>query len=351
MVICARMAENDEPRRKSEADQTLIGVPPPRIESSVEALHRAPVYVRSGTSVADVEPALASAPHGSSSRRASEVPVAVPSLRAGKERGFATRDRWLELARTRPVLWMVVAPVLTALLAVWLGHHGAAHRTAAVGSRNRVAEPVASAPAMPPAVSITELEAKPPGSLSARELVLLADARSERERGAASALRQKVEANPALASDSNVQNELLRFANDDRTARDALAAMAALEPPVGADLLYEVWTRTPERSDTTELARALLYSADLRPKTSPALAVALALRAAESCEQYRAILPEALKLGDRRAVHLLTKLNVKRGCGPKKNEDCFACLRAAKDELSATINAVKSRHPPSYAAD
>jgi hypothetical protein len=94
-----------------------------------------------------------------------------------------------------------------------------------------------------------------------------------------------------------------------------------------------------------------LYSADLRPKASPALAVALELRTAESCEQYRAILPEALKVGDRRAVHLLTKLNAKRGCGPKKNEDCFACLRAAKDELSATVNAVKSRHAPSYAAD
>jgi hypothetical protein len=277
--------------------------------------------------------------------------VAVPSSRSGKAGGSGARDRWLEVARTRPVLWMVVAPVLTALIAVWLGHHGASHRAAAVGNRTRVAEPIASVAAKPPTVSIAELEAKPPGSLSARELVRLAEARSERERGAASALRQKVEANPALASDSNVQNELLRLANDDRTARDALAAMAALEPPVGADLLYEVWTRTPERSDTTELARALLYSADVRPKASPALAVALALRTAESCEQYRAILPDALKVGDRRAVHLLTKLNAKRGCGPKKNEDCFACLRAAKDELSATINAVKSRHAPSYAAD
>jgi hypothetical protein len=57
----------------------------------------------------------------------------------------------------------------------------------------------------------------------------------------------------------------------------------------------------------------------------------------------------ALKDGDRRALHLLTKLTNKRGCGPKKTDDCFACLREQSDELTATINAVKSRRPPSYA--
>ena len=45
-------------------------------------------------------------------------------------------------------------------------------------------------------------------------------------------------------------------------------------------------------------------------------------------------------------MNVLTKLNVKRGCGAKKNEDCYPCLREKKDELSATINAAKSRRPP-----
>jgi hypothetical protein len=102
------------------------------------------------------------------------------------------------------------------------------------------------------------------------------------------------------------------------------------------------------RTDTTELARALLYSADMRPKASSALGVALDLRAAETCPQYQAILPKALTDGDRRALHLLAKLNAKRGCGPKKTDDCFACLRDKSDELTATINAVKSRRPPSF---
>jgi len=123
-----------------------------------------------------------------------------------------------------------------------------------------------------------------------------------------------------------------------------------VEAPLGADLLYEVWTRTPVRTDATDLARALVYSTDVRPKASPALSVALDLRVAESCEQYKAILPKALKDGDRRSAQLLAKLNAKRGCGATKREDCYACLREPGDELKATINAVKSRRAPSFTA-
>ena len=72
------------------------------------------------------------------------------------------------------------------------------------------------------------------------------------------------------------------------------------------------------------------------------------MRTAESCEQYKALLPKALKDGDRRSAPPLLKLNNKRGCGPKKREDCYACLREPQDELAATINAVKSRRPPEY---
>jgi hypothetical protein len=202
-----------------------------------------------------------------------------------------------------------------------------------------------------PAVNdVAELERRAPETLSSSELISLAQGRAAREQEAAGALQRKLAAAPALARDKAVQSELLRFASDDETAREALAIMTGLEAPVGADLLYEVWTGTALRTDTTDLARALVYSTDMRPKASPALAVALELRAAESCQQYQTVLPKALKDGDRRALHLLTKLLNKRGCGPKKTDDCFACLRDQPDELVATINAVKSRRAPSYSS-
>ena len=352
------MTEHDQAHRKeakSEADQTLLGVAPPRIDSATDTLQRAPVYVRSGTSVADVE----SAPQ-SRVPLPSQPPPALPKsalvVAASPALGVAgVGDVLLRIARRRPVLWMVLTPVLVASFALLLGHHG--HARAAVAPASSALAPAALEPVAsgrvksPESAPLADSKAKPPDPLSSRELVALAEARSEQKRDAVRALRSKVLATPTLANDSAVQTELLKFASDERTARDALATMAALEPPIGADLLYEIWTGTAQRSETTELARTLVYSTDVRPTASPPLAVALDLRVAETCEAFKAILPKALKDGDRRAVHLLTKLNAKRGCGPKKAADCFACLRESSDELNATISAVKSRRAPSYTAE
>src|SRR5262249_43227989 len=158
--------------------------------------------------------------------------------------------------------------------------------------------------------------AKPSESLSAAELMQLAEGHAEEQRQAAKALRLKVESNPGLLQDKAVQGQLLKCVSEAETARDALAALAASSGPVGPDLLYEVWTGTTQRTAATDLARALVYSTDVRPKASAALAVALDLRVADKCEDYKAALPKALKDGDRRSLHLLVKLNAKRGCGP-----------------------------------
>ncbi len=309
--------------------------------------------MRSGTSAPDVEPvpsrtALPNSPLRSGPSVAEHAGSAPPGANAARAGGFS--ERALVVARQRPVLWMVLTPLLVAACVILVGRHGHTQSSASTMSGGAPPAPPA-AMAAEPSVSIAVLEAKPAESLTVPELLRLAGARSERQVAAASALRQKLEATPALGKDSAVQADLLRLASDERTARDALAGMAALEAPVGADLLYETWTGTARHSDTTELARALLYSGDVRRKASPALAVALELRTAETCQQYQAILPAALKDGDRRSLQLLGKLNGKRGCGPRKSSDCFACLREPKDELSAAISAAKSRHAPSYAAE
>lgn len=339
---------------KSDADQTLMGVAPPRIDSALDSRPHSPVYVRSGTSVSDLEPVslprfAAPSPSRLSSTVSEPSAAGEPSTLRAREQ-LATR---LHSVRARPVLSMVLLPVLCSLSLLALTGHRSRRAPEPESSR------VATAPAAASSVSAagetatgsnaTELEGRPSSAASARELLLLADAHDQQKRSAAHALREQLAAEPASGKESAIQTQLLRLSADPLTAPDALAAMAALDPPIGADLLYEVWTASTVRSDTTDLARALLYSADVRSKASSALSVALDLRVAETCEQYEAVLPKALTDGDRRAAHLLAKLNAKHGCGAKKNEDCYACLRAKKDELSATISAVKSRTAPSFA--
>lgn len=345
-----RAAREETP---SEADQTLLGVAPPRIDSSVESL-KAPVLVRSGTSIADSELPLPVVPP--SHAVASALPPAPPAP-TPKPGVRAKLDHALNVVPPRPAIWMLATPLLLSATLITLVHAvtGRPKREHLSALPSATATSVEAAPSVPQPVAapeniVAELERKPADSLSSREVLLLADGRAEQQRVAAHALRLQVEANPAAVEEKAAQGELLRLAADARTSRDALAALAAAKPPLNADLLYEVWTGTPVRTDSTDLARALVYSPDVRAQASPALAVALALRSAERCEQYQAALPQALKDGDRRSLHLLTKLNAKRGCGPKKADDCFACLRPQQEELTATINAVKSRRPPVYSA-
>jgi hypothetical protein len=352
-------------QRQPSQPGTLLGVAPPRLESSGDPPQRSPVFVRAGTSVADVEPppvprmALPSRPPlpEAAVLGASEPPPAF-TTDGSTDGGPGAVGRVLSVARRYPVLWMAAAPGLMAIavVTVLLGTSPPPKARAAVVPALPPQEqaaasdsPASSSPTAATGEGLKELEAKSIESLSAAELLRLADGHAAQRRDAAKALCQKVQAAPALAADKATQGELLHLVTDAETARDALGTLAKLPGPLGPDLLYEVWTGTTLRNDATELARQLLYSGDVRRQASPALSVALELRSAEKCEQFQAALPHALKDGDRRSLHLLVKLTAKRGCGPKKADDCYACLREG-DELTATINAVKSRRPPSLAA-
>ncbi|HEY6080598.1 MAG TPA: hypothetical protein VIW29_17410, partial [Polyangiaceae bacterium] len=360
------MSESDRKRddAQSPADRTLLGVAPPKLESSPELGPRSPVFVRSGTSVApepELPPPLPrmalpsrSAPGLPEGKALSELPppltTSLSSDGAAEARASSQRERLLGAAWRHPALWMVGAPVLVAAAAALIFATSSsapkpnqALPAASPSHAPAVAPAAVAAPGKSPQPALAELAGKAPETLTSSELVSLAESRAASRQGAAESLRAKLEAEPALAQDKAVRAELLELASDPTTARIALASMTKLAGPLGADLLYEVWTGTPARTEATELARTLVYSSDLRGKASPALAVALDLRVAETCEQNKALLPRAQADADRRALHLLTRLLAKRGCGPKKAEDCFACLRDPPDQLTASINAAKSR--------
>src|SRR6478609_373386 len=118
---------SDGPR--GVADQTLLGLAPPPLETTAESPLRSPVFVRAGTSVADVEPppvprmALPSRPPApaSSSGIARALPSAVSAAPFERVRSYLVRH---------PALWMLIAPGLLAvsviaLLRAVVVHHDA----------------------------------------------------------------------------------------------------------------------------------------------------------------------------------------------------------------------------------
>jgi hypothetical protein len=210
--------------------------------------------------------------------------------------------------------------------------------------------PAAAAPVMPPeptrcpkpsssaALTVT-------GAPSLADVIERANSRVSDETLAAKEFAGVLERQPGAIDQPSVLIELRQHLARPHAAAEALRALAAMQGSVGADLLYEVWTGTKERTDTTELARELVHSREVREKASPALAVALDLRSTESCEDNRTLLASVATHGDRRTIPLLAKLVRNRGCGPTKRSDCYPCLRKG-DELTKAIKAVKNRRAP-----
>ena len=304
--------------------------------------------------------------------------TSVASFVPAQPLGEALRGRVRAFGGEFP-LWGVLAPVfvLTALVAALaaglIGTAGQERTPAAsVPSAEAAATPAAAPPSTPKPgdtataagtgslverarsgdpSALASLEQKKPADRSVEEALGLATGKMAQATAASAKLRARLAADPGLAKDPKVIADLRKFAQETETSRDALAAMAAIPGPLSADLLYEAWTSTAERSETTELAQALLMSRDVRAKASPALAVALDLRDAlelregETCEANAKILPRAIEVGDKRAFAPLSRLLRHNGCGPTKRDDCYACLREG-ELLKKALTTVKLRREP-----
>jgi hypothetical protein len=271
-------------------------------------------------------------------------------------------------------LWGILLPVfgvtalVAALLAGYLAPSGNLEHAATAKAPSSDAAAVAAASSSPPSPTGTRdtssnsgsvlerarsgderaigvLEHQPPEDRGTEEALALAAGKVAQELSSVTKLRARLASDPGLAKDPKVIADLRRMAQEPDTSRDALAAMSALPGPISADLLYDAWTSTPEHSTATELAQALLMGRDVRPKASPALAIALDLRQADTCEANAKILERAVDVGDKRSFAPITRLLRRNGCGPTKHDDCYACLREG-DLLKRALTAVKMRREP-----
>ena len=341
------------PDQPDESDELEVTVEPP-VSGPIEAPASEPLVAAAQS---DLPPSNVSAPSSP------PVSVSMPPPVAKLPKAPPGASRWLDVARRDPALWMVVAPICIASLLVLIvmtsqpqppekapAFQAALSAVLVPAPTSNELAPAAAAKdsSDTAAAAATALEGRDAASLTAQELLLRSDSRAQRKRADAKALSQKLQAQPELAKDPNLQADLLGYAVDPDTAAEALAAMSQAPAPIGPDLLYEVWSSRLTAPGTAELARSLLYSRDVRPAASPALAAVLALRGAEGCEATQAALVKAQTDGDRRAISALTKLTSRRGCGATKRDDCYPCLRDNPKQIIASAKAAQGRHAPSY---
>lgn len=193
--------------------------------------------------------------------------------------------------------------------------------------------------------AMAALERLPLAGRSVDETRALAEGRVARARRSIVALGEECRQHPELLSRRETAERWLAHARDESVATDALATLASVPGPHTPDILYAVWTGTPKASGATRMAQELLASTAIRSQATPALSIALDLRAAESCEAMAALLPRAIDDADRRSIRVLGHILGNRRCGPAKNQECYPCLRKSL-LVPKAVRAARSRPGP-----
>ncbi len=264
----------------------------------------------------------------------------------------APRPSGLRLAGRDVPRWLVVAAAVVVLALALALHHR--HSTALPVGHRAAPPPVELAPIIARAkvgdrAAIAQLEARPATTRTAAEWMALGKGHAVfAEYGPALlAFRHAVTLDPPLASDAGMLADVRRAADDDSAQKDALDLAAGPLMASGADLLFDVWASTNDKTQATILAKSLLDRDDVEAHGSPALRVALDLRRATKCDDVKNLLPAALADADERSVRRLTQLATRRGCGFLGLGDCYPCLRS-DDQLSDALKAAQTRKAPRF---
>lgn len=196
--------------------------------------------------------------------------------------------------------------------------------------------------------AVDSLEKLDPSTLSIEQALALSQGRAAVKRLALNHLRNTIQKENGTP-DTEVTKRLVQFARDVDTARDVIGLFATLPGPIGPDLLYEFANDKKAPPELSRLAEQLLMNKQVRHKASPALALALDLREATTCEQRQSLLEKAPEMGDRRMLGTTVGLINKQGCGPKKHDDCNPCLHEDNSKLiRSALAKIQARKAPSY---
>jgi eukaryotic-like serine/threonine-protein kinase len=184
--------------------------------------------------------------------------------------------------------------------------------------------------------AVNLLAARPASTRGVREWLALGtgSAKLNRARAAVEAYRSALELESALAADPVLLKDVYEATRDEAAAELAVRTAAEYLGKRGADLLYRIWVDTREVTAVTRLAKELVYTKAVRDVASPALGFVLRWREAVNCDQYQALLPDAVVNADMRAFLLLQRA--------ARTNDC----QLPAEALQAALVAAKQRPEP-----
>jgi serine/threonine-protein kinase len=195
-------------------------------------------------------------------------------------------------------------------------------------------------------VALGPLAQRFPGDPAVLEALMLAHAADKAGYAAAIGVaRRLLDVSPKAATDEDVRRVLLLAANGSPdVAAQAFELIATRMGSAGPDLLFELMTTSATAKYPKERAAKQLDDPAVRALASPALLVALELRAVLPCAR-KPLLARARDAADARALAYLKPLVATTGCGFFRRGDCYDCF-GNRAELKETIAAIEARRTP-----
>jgi eukaryotic-like serine/threonine-protein kinase len=146
----------------------------------------------------------------------------------------------------------------------------------------------------------------------------------------------------AFQNNSHVASLVFQTAQVKASSDAAFALIEGAMGPRGADIAYDLVTTPNVRPWVQSRAETFLQSPAFEKVATPNLRAIVKLRYSAGCDEKRALLASLKKESDERALFELVPLQDKSGCGARKKDDCYPCLRTT-NELDDAIAAVRAR--------
>ena len=159
------------------------------------------------------------------------------------------------------------------------------------------------------------------------------------------AIAKLAELDPDAGRDPEIAQAIVAALQSNEEAAQAATRLLEKElGEAGVELLYDLTLKQTGARWKLGLNQSLAKP-EVLARATPALRVALELRAAKRCEAKRDLLPRAQSEGDGRALSQLKSLVPAKGCGILGSKDCWPCLRKSP-ALAEAIAALEARTQP-----
>jgi serine/threonine protein kinase len=251
--------------------------------------------------------------------------------------------------------FLVVTGLLGFVIVVAVGSRATAERSraAARASASAASSVRPSASAAPLAEEIARARVEGAGGLeglvakypsSAAVLLELAQAylREKRHTDAVGAAQRALSRDPTYNQNTELARTLWHLAQPPESTDAAFTLLAGPMGSKGADIVYDLAVTAGVRKEVKQRADDFLKSPRFAEQASPALKVAVGLRAATYCEKAHGLLSEAQSSGDERALKVLRRYEATTGCGRRGKRDCNPCMRR-DTQLREATRAIEQR--------